>query len=129
MHFRRPFSRVLGQSIDFWSVPHFLFGVLIAMIVQVFSFSAVPLFMVMLSIAILWEIVEMRLKIRESLINVFSDISLPLGAYVLTLWLTDSRAMRHDQLVALLNVTIVTYVLVSYLAWRARFEHDPDFLN
>jgi hypothetical protein len=73
MHFRRPFSRVLGQSIDFWSVPHFLFGVLIAMIVQVFSFPAVPLFMVMLSIAILWEIVEMRLKIRESLINVFSD--------------------------------------------------------
>ncbi len=100
-----------------------------AMIAQVFAYPAMPMFMLMLVIAILWEIIEMRLKIRELSANVLSDIGFPLVAYALTLWLTDSRVMHHDQLVALLQVTVVTYALVSYAAWRARFEHDPDFLN
>lgn len=122
-------TRWLRNSIDYWSVPHFLFGVLMAMIAQVFAYPAMPMFMLMLVIAILWEIIEMRLKIRELSANVLSDIGFPLVAYALTLWLTDSRVMHHDQLVALLQVTVVTYALVSYAAWRARFEHDPDFLN
>ena len=119
--------RQLRYSIDYWSIPHFLLGTLIALIGRVFEYPAVPLFFITLLVAVLWEVFEMRVRIRESRINVISAIVLPLLAYVLTLWLTTSQAMRHEQLVALLDVTIITYALVSYAAWRARFDRDPDF--
>jgi Na+/glutamate symporter len=129
MRSRTSFLRFPNQFIDYWSVPHFLLGMLIAMIVRVLEYPAVPLFFVTLIVAIIWEVFEMQVRIRESRINVISDIALPLVAYGLTLWITDSREMGHEQQVALLSVTIITYVLVSYAAWRARFDHDPDFLN
>ena len=123
------FVRQLRHSIDYWSVPHFLLGTLMALMGRVFDFPVLPWFFVTLVVAVLWEFVEMHLRIREATINVVSDIVMPLLAYGLTLWLVDSRVMQHEQLVALFSVTLITYILVSYAAWRARFAHDPDFLG
>ncbi len=120
-------TRHLRHSIDYWSMPHFLLGTLIALIGLVFGLPAVPLFFVTLVVAVLWEFVEMRLRIREAKINVASDIIMPLFAYVVTLWLTGTDSMEHEQYIAFFVVTIVLYVLVSYAAWTARFDHDPDF--
>ena len=126
---KRPVWR-LRKFIDYWSMPHFLLGTLIAMIVRVFGHPVLPLFFITLAIAILWEFVEMRLRIREARINVASDIFMPLLAYTVTLWLTGGTlSMQHEQLVALLIVTIVFYILISYAAWQARFDRDPDFLG
>jgi hypothetical protein len=122
-------ARQLRHAIDYWSMPHFLLGTLIALIGLVFGLPAGLFFFVTLVVAVLWEIVEMRLRIREAKVNVASDIIMPLFAYVLTLWLTASQAMQQEQLVALLSVTIITYVLFNYAAWRARFNRDPDFLG
>ncbi len=119
----------LRHAIDYWSMPHFLLGTLIALIGLVFGLPAGLFFFVTLVIAVLWEIIEMRLRIREAKVNVASDIIMPLFAYVLTLWLTTSQAMQQEQLVALLSVTIITYALFNYAAWRARFNRDPDFLG
>lgn len=120
-------TRRLRHSIDYWSMPHFLLGTLIALIGLVFGFPALPLFFVTLVVAVLWEFVEMRLRIREAKVNVASDIVMPLFAYVVTLWLTGTDTMQHEQYIAFLVVTIVLYVLVSYAAWTARFDQDPDF--
>lgn len=119
----------LRHAIDYWSMPHFLLGTLIALIGLVFGLPAGLFFFVTLVIAVLWEIIEMRLRIHEAKVNVASDIIMPLFAYVLTLWLTTSQAMQQEQLVALLSVTIITYALFNYAAWRARFNRDPDFLG
>ncbi len=108
-------------------MPHFLLGTLIALIGLVFGFPALPLFFVTLVVAVLWEFVEMRLHIREAKVNVASDIIMPLFAYIVTLWLTGTDTMQHEQYIAFLVVTIVLYVLVSYAAWTARFDRDPDF--
>lgn len=121
------FTRYLRQSIDYWSMPHFLLGTLIALSGRVFGFPPLPLLFVTLVAAILWEFVEMRLRIRETRVNVVSDILMPLFAYTVTLWLTGTNIMTHEQYVALLIVTIIFYVLVSYAAWTARFNRDPDF--
>lgn len=123
------FIQRLKQSIDYWSMPHFLLGALVALMVRVFGFPVLPLFFVTLVIAVLWEVVEMRLRIREAKVNVVSDIVMPLFAYIVTLWLTGGAMMRHEQYVALLMVTVIFYVLVSYAAWVARLDHDPDFQN
>ncbi len=114
--------------IDYWSVPHFLLGMLVALSVRVFGLPTIPFFIATLGIAILWEYFEMFLHIRELKLNVLSDTIVPLLAYVFTLWLTD-HAMRPEQQAALLITTIIFYVLVSSAAWQARLSRDPDFLN
>ena len=100
-----------------------------ALLGRVLEYPAFPLFFITILIAIVWELFEMRLHIREARVNVASDILMPLLAYVVTLWLIGSERTNHEQRVALLIVTIIFYSLVSYAAWRARFDHDPDFLN
>lgn len=119
----------LKGFIDYWSMPHFLLGTLVALFGRVLEYPAIPLFFVTIFIAILWELVEMQLRIRETRINVVSDICMPLLAYVVTLWLVGGERTTHEQRVALLIVTIVLYSLINYEAWRARFERDPDFLG
>lgn len=115
--------------IDSWSVPHFLLGTLVAMLTVVFGYPPLPLFFVTLVVAIVWEFFEMRVGIRETKMNVVSDIFMPLLAYVVTLWLLSAPGMTHEHQVALLTVTIIFYALSSYAAWQARFSQDPDFLG
>lgn len=115
--------------IDSWSVPHFLLGTLIAMVTVVFGFPPLPLFFVTLTVAVLWEFFEMHVGIRETRMNVVSDLLMPLLAYVVTLWLLGAPGMTHEHQVALLTVTIIFYSLTSYAAWQARFSEDPDFLG
>lgn len=124
---RRALTWRFRQSIDYWSVPHFLLGTLVALIGGVFSLPAWPLLFVTLIVAVLWEIVEMRLRIRETRLNVASDIVLPLLAYVATLWLTGGTDMTHERMIALLIVAVIFYVLANYAAWAARMSLDPDF--
>ncbi len=123
----KPSFRQLAFLIDYWSMPHFLLGTLVAMMSSVFGQPAVPFFFITLAIAILWELVEMRFRIREARINVASDIITPLFAFMLTRWIVGSQTMTQEQHVALLSVTIIFYALVSYAAWRARYDDDPDF--
>lgn len=127
MRYLFSFTQRPADIIDSWSVPHFLLGTVVAMIGSVFGYPVWPLFFVTIIIAILWELVEMQLRIREARINVASDIIVPLFAYLLTLWLVGSDRTTHEQRVALLVVTIIFYTLVSYAAWQARFNDDPDF--
>jgi hypothetical protein len=127
MPLARPSFRRLAFLIDFWSMPHFLLGTLVAMVSSVFGYPALPFFFVTLAIAILWEFIEMRFNIHEARINVTSDIITPLFAFMITRWIVGAQTMSHEQHVALLIITIIFYTLVSYAAWRARYDDDPDF--
>lgn len=99
------------------------------MVTVVFGFPPLPLFFVTLTVAVLWEFFEMHVGIRETRMNVVSDLLMPLLAYVVTLWLLGAPGMTHEHQVALLTVTIIFYSLTSYAAWQARFSEDPDFLG
>ena len=64
--------------LDAWSIPHFLFGMVMALVAIVFQLPILTTFVVLVVIAILWEFFEMRMKLRENLWNVISDVLLPL---------------------------------------------------
>lgn len=129
MRYLFSFFRPPTQFIDAWSVPHFLLGTLTAMLTVAAGYPIVPLFFVTLIVAILWEIFERKVGIRETKMNVVSDVFMPLLAYVVTVWLVATPDISHEQHVALLTVTIIFYSLTSYAAWQARFSRDPDFLS
>lgn len=117
----------MNRLLDFWSVPHFLFGVVSALITVAFAFPEWPMFFATLGGAILWEIFESRFDLGEVSWNVASDILLPLTAFPVTFSFATHPLVTQEHRVLLLVVAFFVFVYVNAIAWRARFEGDSDF--
>lgn len=117
------------ELIDAWSIPHFLFGSVMAMVTLDFDFPVWPLFFTTFIMALVWEYIEYFFGLGEGRTNVISDIFMPLISFPLTVLLFDSPVIHHEQHTALLTIILVFYSLACYAAWRARFDRDPDFLK
>jgi len=114
---------------DWWSVPHFMFGIVMALAAIAFSWPAFLTFIGMLVLALLWELLEKYVRLSEAPGNGWVDVVLPLLAYVVTFLLVDQAALNHDRHLGLLVITLLLYGFINLIAWRARFEKDEDFLG
>jgi hypothetical protein len=114
---------------DWWSVPHFMFGIVMALLAISFSWPASYTFLGMLVLALLWELLEKYVRLSEAPGNGWVDVALPLLAFVITYLLVDQAALNHDRHLGLLTITVLLYLFINLIAWRARFEKDEDFLG
>lgn len=114
---------------DWWSVPHFMFGIVMALAAISFSWPAFLTFIGMLVLALLWELLEKYVRLSEAPGNGWVDVVLPLLAYITTFLLVDQAALNHDRHLGLLVITLLLYGFINLIAWRARFEKDEDFLG
>ncbi|MEI6650452.1 MAG: hypothetical protein WCL23_03405 [Candidatus Moraniibacteriota bacterium] len=126
---KKSLSSRLKRSIDFWSIPHFLFGSVMALVAASFEYPFPATFAVTLVVAILWERFEQEEGIKESIHNRMADVVLPLIAFVATYFYTHLVAIEHERRIALLTVVTLVFFLVNYLGWRARAARDRDFMN
>ena len=117
----------MRKLIDFWSVPHFLAGVVAGLAAALFSWSPVPVFFAVLALAIFWEIFEAWFKLGEVSWNVVSDIALPLVAFPITYFLASRSELETEHKVLLLVMVVVIYVYTNLISWQARFNGDKDF--
>lgn len=117
----------MKKLIDPWSVPHFLFGMVTALVAIVFSFPASYAFFATLYLALFWELLEKRYRLSEAPGNALIDIFLPLLAFGITFMLVDRADPHPERHMALLIVVFLVYVATNFFAWRARFERDRDF--
>lgn len=115
--------------IDYWSMPHFLFGTVMALLAVTFSLAFEFMLALTLSLAVIWEILEIRTGLREAFSNRMSDIVLALCSFILTFLITNHihRSIMHPD--SLLIITILFFFGINFFAWRARFEHDKEFEN
>jgi hypothetical protein len=113
--------------IDFWSVPHFLFGVVMALAAVVFGLSAWLTFFATFVIAILWEILEARFDLGEISSNVISDILLPLLIFPGVFFFASRSGVSQEHRILFLVITFSFYTYVNAIAWKARLDGDPDF--
>ena len=113
----------------FFSVPHFMFGIVMALFAISFSWPASYTFLGMLVLALLWELLEKYVRLSEAPGNGWVDVVLPLLAFVITYLLVDQAALNHDRHLGLLTITLLLYLFINLIAWRARFEKDEDFLG
>lgn len=118
-----------NQSFDWWSVPHFLFGMVMALGALAFVLPTLLLFFVTLVVALLWEWLEKYYRIRETSNNTLIDILLPLIAFVMTLFLVDQVDVRPEHHRSLFVIVFFLYLAINFFAWRARFENDREFQN
>ena len=112
---------------DWWSVPHFMFGMVTALAALAFSLSVPRVFLATLALAIVWELLEKRYRISEAPGNGAVDVILPLIAFAITLVLVDRADPNPDHHMALLIVATLLYIFVNFFAWRARIERDREF--
>jgi hypothetical protein len=118
-----------SKLFDWWSVPHFMFGIVTALLAISLSWPAFPTFMGMLILALLWELLEKYVRLSEAPGNGWVDVVLPLIAFVMTYFLVDQAELHHDRHVSLLLITTLLYLFINFIAWRARFEKDEEFLG
>jgi positive regulator of sigma E activity len=113
---------------DWWSVPHFMFGIVTALFSISFSWNAPLIFLATLILALLWELLEKFVRLSEAPGNGWVDVVLPLLAFVMTFILVDQAALNHERHLGLLTITLLLYGFINMIAWRARLEKDRDFL-
>lgn len=114
---------------DWWSVPHFMFGIVTALAAISFSWDVFSTFLGTIILALLWELLEKFVRLSEAPGNGWVDVVLPLMAFVMTVLLVDQAELNHDRHLGLLTITLLLYGFINLIAWRARFEKDQDFLG
>ncbi|HWQ59996.1 MAG TPA: hypothetical protein VN420_02505 [Candidatus Fimivivens sp.] len=117
------------ELIDFWSIPHFLFGSVTALIASVFALPSVTMFISTFVLAVFWELFEFRSHIIESMRNRVTDILYPLIAFPMTYIFAQNAVNDHHRRISLLAIVSIIFFYINYMAWKARFEHDGDFAN
>jgi hypothetical protein len=117
----------MRNLIDFWSVPHFMAGVVAALVAVVFVLPPAPMFFATLVLAMLWELFEARFNLGEVAWNVGSDIVLPLIAFPIVYILASRPEFGMEHKTLLLVVASSVYVYTNAISWAARIDGDQDF--
>jgi CDP-diglyceride synthetase len=117
------------ELIDFWSIPHFLFGAVTALFASVFGIPMGIAFVLTIVLAVCWEWFESSNKVVESIRNRVTDVIYPLIAFPATFLYAQNVAVEQERRVALLAIVSILFFYINYMAWKARFENDRDFMN
>ncbi len=118
-----------NKLFDWWSVPHFMFGIVTALMAISFYWPTFYAFIGTLIAALLWELLEKYVRLSEAPGNGWVDVVLPLIAFVITYLFVDQAALNHERHLGLLLITVLLYLFINMIAWRARFEKDEEFLG
>ncbi len=126
---KRLVLRSVRQLFDPWSVPHFLFGMVIALGAITLQWPIPSSFFALLVAAFLWEYVERKVGIRERKGNPWMDIILPILAFGSTLLLVDQTPLHKKEQFALFVCVLLLFVCLNLIAWRARLRKEREFLH
>lgn len=85
------------------------------------------MFFATLYLAIFWELLEMRFRLREARGNGIADVLLALFSFGVTFLLIDQTDPNLERHGSILIVTSILFLCLNFFAWRARFEHDYEF--
>jgi hypothetical protein len=119
----------LKELIDFWSIPHFLFGAVTALGAIVFLIPAWSVFFATFIFAVAWEFFERWQGIVESIRNRISDVCMPLVAFPATFLFARYVTVEHERQVSLFVVITILFLYTNFMAWKARFARDRDFTD
>lgn len=122
-------SLKVKKLIDSWSVPHFLFGTVLALCAITFVLPIGYMFFATAYLALFWELLEMRFRLSEAPGNGSADVVLALLGFGTAFLLVDRVGATSQSNYSLLIVTSVLFLSLNFFAWRARFEHDREFLG
>lgn len=113
------------NGIDLWSVPHFLFGVLAALAVPLFAIPFWPTLAATLVAAVLWEVFEKYIDIKESHQNQILDVAFAaIGFAITSLYLFQSPLSAPGLFKVCVGIFVVygLFILFGWFAHRRRMK-------
>ncbi|MCR4275962.1 MAG: hypothetical protein NUV90_01085, partial [Candidatus Parcubacteria bacterium] len=118
-----------GRAFDLWSIPHFLFGILMAFIPSLTDISLLTTFALTIILAMLWEIYEKFVGIKETIQNSLLDIILPIVAFTLTSYLLSIYSFRSDELLVAAIAVFILYLFTNLSGWLAYRRRNRNFTH
>jgi len=107
-----------GRYLDYWSIVHFLTGVILGAIASIATFPAVLAISIIAVLATLYEGLEILSKVAEDVENVISDIiAVTLGG-ALAIWLFDLFAASAQTKSLTLGLAMAVNIVLIHLGWR-----------
>ena len=116
-----------GRAFDLWSIPHFLFGILMSFLPPLAGISFLTALALTLILAMLWEIYEKFVAIKETVQNSLLDIILPIVAFTLTSYILLIHSFRRDELLVVASAVLVLYLFTNISGWLAYRRRNRDF--
>lgn len=118
-----------GKAFDLWSIPHFLFGMLMAFLPYVTTVSLISSFALMLLFAVLWELYEKFIHINETLTNNLFDVLLPVISFVFLSMFLEKSEISRTTIWVLFGATLLIYVFTNISGWLAFRRRQKEFMN
>src|SRR3972149_10728886 len=106
-----------GRAFDLWSSPHFLFGILMATLPPLTGISFLTALTLTIVLAMLWEIYEKFVDIKETIQNSLLDIVLPVVAFTLTSYVLRMYPFHPDDLLVIAIAVFVLYAFTNISGW------------
>jgi hypothetical protein len=114
---------------DLWSIPHLIFGSLFAFTPFLFDVSINLSFFIMITLALLWEVYEKIIDIRETVWNILIDILLPIIAFFVTHKVLLFYNVDVERAKIFFSGLLFIYLFTNVSGWLAFRRRKRDFMN
>lgn len=118
-----------GRALDLWSIPHFLFGVLMAFVPPLTDLSLPTALSLTLILALVWEMYEKLVDIKETVLNSLFDIILPIVAFTSTSYALLAYPLHPDDLLVVASAVLFLYVFTNLSGWMAYRRRNRAFFH
>lgn len=118
-----------GRAFDLWSIPHFLFGILTGFLPPLTGMSTPTALALTLILALLWELYEKFVDIKETVQNSLLDVILPIVAFILTSYVLHIYTFHYDNLVVVAIAVLALYAFTNISGWLAYRRRARDFTH
>lgn len=116
-----------GRAFDLWSIPHFLFGAIMAFVPPITGFSILTALSLTLILAMAWEIYEKFMDIKETMQNSLLDILLPIVAFTMTSQILVYYPLHYEDMLVFASAVSVLYVYTNVSGWLAYRRRNRNF--
>lgn len=116
-----------GKYFDFWSVNHFLSGVVVAAALLLFNVSFWPALVIAFLIFVAYELLEVALQIEEHMANRVTDVAVDVLGFFAAVYvfLILEKPLNVTFLVIVVLLLIVLTIL-GYDAWVKRTKKKGE---
>lgn len=111
-----------GEYLDFWSVPHFLSGIALALALHLLGFGFFPAIIFGFLLLVAYEAFEYLARIEETRWNRILDVVVGMASFVPTLYIAPSYG-AFELALAFTTVAAIDSLL-SYFGWKASQKAD-----
>lgn len=118
-----------GKAFDLWSIPHFLFGILMAFTPELIGISLRTGLALTVILAMLWEVYEKFIDIKETPQNILLDVLLPISAYSLTSYMLFIFPLPYEQHVLFATAVLILYLYTNISGWLAFRNRNRNFMS